>query len=76
MRAKTLFLLAFGAALVLLLVAFAATAILHARGRLTQNDAETVLRLTRDGVLPLAFIGLGALSWHLVRFYRGDYARR
>jgi uncharacterized membrane protein len=75
-RAKNVFLAAFGAALVLLVLAIAVSAVLRTRGPLDDADAKALLGVTRDVVLPLAFLGLGALLWHMVRFYRGDYARR
>jgi hypothetical protein len=56
---------------------FLATAlVLRLRGELHQGETETLLGLLRYGTYPLVFLALGALLWHFVRFYRGDYARR
>jgi hypothetical protein len=59
-------------------LAFLATALaLHARdGDLGDGQARALLALLYWGTYPLVFVALGALLWHLVRFYRGDYARR
>ena len=45
-------------------------------GELTAAESATLLRLLYWGTYPLVFVALGALAWHLVRYYRGDYARR
>lgn len=76
MRAGTVFLVAMGVALVLLLGAIGATLLLHSQGQLDDGDAHAVLRLTRLLVLPVTFVAVGALLWHLVRFHQGAYARR
>lgn len=56
---------------------FLATALfLRLRGGFDQGASEALLGLLRYGTYPLVFLSLGALLWHLVRFYRGDYARR
>jgi hypothetical protein len=59
-------------------LAFLATALLlHARrGELGDREAGALLALLYWGTYPLVFVALAALGWHLVRFYRGDYARR
>ncbi|HUR62997.1 MAG TPA: hypothetical protein VM241_00800 [Candidatus Thermoplasmatota archaeon] len=46
------------------------------QGDITTHQAEVLLGVVRNGTYPLVFVGLGALAWHYVRFYRGDYARR
>lgn len=76
-RAWTTFLAALGGAF-LAFLAFLATALaLRLRdGTLSDGQARTLLALLYWGTYPLVFVALGALAWHLVRFYRGDYARR
>jgi hypothetical protein len=76
-RAWNTFLAALGGAF-LAFLAFLATALaLRLRdGELSDGQAKTLLGLLYWGTYPLVFLALGALLWHLVRFYRGDYARR
>jgi len=45
-------------------------------GELADAESALLLRLLYWGTYPLVFVALAALAWHLVRFYRGDYARR
>ncbi len=48
---------------------------LHAtQGDLTVQQTEVLLGLLYWGTYPLVFVALGSLTWHFVRFYRGDYA--
>lgn len=58
-----------------LLGMMAAAATMHIRhGELTTAEAEGLLAVLYWGTYPLLFLALGALGWHMVRFYRGDYA--
>lgn len=58
-----------------LLGMMAAAGIMHIRhGELTTAEAETLLGILYWGTYPLLFLALGSLGWHMVRFYRGDYA--
>jgi hypothetical protein len=67
-----------------LCVAFAAFAVALAvalllwlrQGALHDGQASFLLALVRNGTYPVVFVALGALLWHYVRSYRGDYARR
>jgi hypothetical protein len=43
-------------------------------GELTTDEAKGLLGILYWGTYPLLFLSIGALSWHMVRFYRGDYA--
>lgn len=45
-------------------------------GPLTEVEATRLLAVLYWGVYPAAFVAFGALFWHLVRSYRGDYATR
>lgn len=44
-------------------------------GGLSDAASNTLLGLLYWGTYPLIFVALGSLTWHFVRFYRGDYAR-
>jgi hypothetical protein len=46
------------------------------QGSLNEAQASLLLGLLRNGTYPVVFVALGALLWHYVRLYRGDYARR
>ena len=46
------------------------------QGSLSPEQAALLLGLLRYGSYPVVFVALGALLWHYVRTYRGDYARR
>lgn len=43
-------------------------------GELTTAEAEGLLGVLYWGTYPLLFVALGALAWHMVRFYRGSDA--
>ena len=76
-RAWTTFQVSLAGAFLAFLAFLATSFILHQRdGELTESQSATLLRLLYWGTYPLVFVALGALAWHLVRFYRGDYARR
>ena len=76
-RAWQTFLACLGGAFVAFLGFMGASLALFLRhGELTSAESGTLLRLLYWGTYPLVFVALGALAWHLVRFYRGDYARR
>lgn len=76
-RAWDTFLATLGGAFLAFLAFLGASLAMHARGGdLTGPQADALLRLLYWGTYPLVFVALGALLWHLVRFYRGDYARR
>lgn len=75
-RAWNTFTWTLGAAFLAFLAFLAAALVLRVRGQLTTLQSEALLGLLRYGTYPLVFIALGALLWHFVRFYRGDYARR
>lgn len=63
-----------GAAAVLLAAMTAAGALWLRHGTLAATQTAGLLGLLYWGTYPLVFLGLGALLWHFVRFYRGDYA--
>jgi hypothetical protein len=75
-RAWDTFAWSLGAAFFAFLAFLGAALALRLRGELTAGQSETLLGLLRYGTYPLVFLALGALTWHFVRFYRGDYARR
>jgi hypothetical protein len=76
-RAWTTFLVALAGAFLAFLAFLATALVLHARdGELSDGQARALLGMLYWGTYPLVFLALGALLWHLVRFYRGDYARR
>jgi hypothetical protein len=74
-RAWDTFLASLGGAF-LAFLAFLATslALRLQHGELTGPESALLLRLLYWGTYPLVFVALVALTWHLVRFYRGDYA--
>lgn len=76
MKASTLFLGATAVCLILMLALMLAAWALHASGPLQEGQVRFLLDLTRNGLYPIMFIGLGALLWYLVRFYGGAYAKR
>ena len=76
-RAWTTFQVSLAGAFLAFLAFLATSLVLHLReGELSEGQSELLLRLLYWGTYPLVFVALGALAWHLVRFYRGDYARR
>lgn len=76
-RAWNTFVLALACAGAAILALMLAALYLRLRqGAITTPQATLLLDLLRDGTYPIAFVALGALAWHYVRFYRGDYARR
>lgn len=75
-RAWDTFAWSLGAAFVACLGFLATALLLGARGELDLARSEALLGLLRYGTYPLVFVALGALLWHFVRLYRGDYARR
>ena len=76
-RAWQTFLAALGGAFLAFLAFLATSLALRLRhGDLAAGESALLLRLLYWGTYPLVFVAVGALAWHLVRFYRGDYARR
>jgi hypothetical protein len=76
-RAWDTFLACLAAAFLAFLAFLATSLALHLQhGDLTAAESGLLLRLLYWGTYPLVFLALGALAWHLVRFYRGDYATR
>ena len=76
-RAWTTFMVTLAGAFLAFLAFLATSFILHERqGTLTTGQAHALLGFLYWGTYPLVFLALGSLLWHLVRFYRGDYARR
>lgn len=75
-RAWDTFAWSLGAAFFALLAFLGAALWLRRKGELDVGESEALLGLLRYGTYPLVFLALGALLWHFVRFYRGDYARR
>jgi hypothetical protein len=75
-RAWDTFAWSLGAAFFAFLAFLGAALVLRLRGELSTGQSETLLGLLRYGTYPLVFLALGALLWHFVRFYRGDYAKR
>lgn len=76
-RAWNTFLACLAGAFLAFLAFLATSLVLHLQhGELSDGEARTLLSLLYWGTYPLVFVALGALAWHLVRFYRGDYARR
>lgn len=63
-----------GAAMVLLVTMAVAGTLRLRQGDLAPPQTDALLALLYWGTYPLVFVGLGALTWHFVRFYRGDYA--
>lgn len=58
-----------------LLGMMATAAVMRIRhGELTTAEAKALLGVLYWGTYPLLFVALAALGWHMVRFYRGDYA--
>ena len=55
---------------------FVSMALRWRHGSLTADESQTLLGLLYWGTYPLVFVALGALLWHFVRYYRGDYAPR
>jgi Mn2+/Fe2+ NRAMP family transporter len=74
-QAWNTFLAATLGAFVTFLAVMLATGILYLQDGVLDAD-ETLVLLQGLYLLgyPFVFIALGALLWHLVRFYRGDYA--
>jgi len=75
-RAWDTFAWSLAAAFFAFLAFLAAALFLRLRGELAPSQSSLLLGLLRYGTYPLVFLALGALTWHFVRFYRGDYARR
>ncbi|HEX2066345.1 MAG TPA: hypothetical protein VHI93_05980 [Candidatus Thermoplasmatota archaeon] len=75
-RAWDTFTWSLGAAFLAFLAFLAAALALRLQGHLELGPSKALLGLLRYGTYPLVFVALGALLWHFVRFYRGDYARR
>jgi hypothetical protein len=75
-RAWDTFTWSLGAAFFAFLAFLGVSLVLRMQGELSVQQSGTLLGLLRYGTYPLVFVALGALTWHFVRFYRGDYARR
>ncbi len=74
-RAWHTFLVSIGLVFVFQLGMMGAAAVIRVqRGELTTQEAEGLLGVLYWGTYPLLFVSLVALGWHMVRFYRGDYA--